>query len=315
MVYKRLGTRQILLALQTDDDTPVALAGTNAFLTFEGEVEIQVDTASRTPDSKYFTADEEVEIGTRFKITTKADILGAATAGLTAPVSPFLQIAGFAETLTVATKSVFNPITDNIKCASVGFYQGGMLFSSVGARADLEITRSSGSFADNTFTITGVVADEDAVISQTAIPTLTIVNPRRAPAIRPGANWTVTLNGFEVECITNNLKYGASVDYVGTSKSGRVVTTMRKPSGVLSVLLPDLSDLNPWQLAADQTRVVLTDVLDGGATKKSTITMNHVELRKPKSFKNKNNLIQLDIPYVPYPTDGVGNDEVLIQLD
>jgi hypothetical protein len=312
MAYARFGTRQIFFKLEATEGTPEALADVDALYTFEAQVELDVDTANRAPDSPYFTADDQIETGTRAKITFMADLLGAAVAGNASPLSGVLQAAGMAETLTPATKAVYNTITDAILSATFAFYQGGKLWEASGARGDIDISRTPSDFGKVTFTYTGIV-DESSIVSTAAIPAIDISAFRDAPVIVPG-NWLVTMNAVEVECVGHSLKFGGGVNYIATSKSGRVLYTERKPSGTITILLPDdLGPFNPWAIATARTRIAIVDTLDGGATLLSKITCGSSQLLKPKKNNNYKGGVAIDIPYIPRPTSA-GNDEILFEF-
>jgi len=316
MSFTRFGTRQVLLKLETTegvDPTPTGLL--NAVKTFEADLSIDSDTASRTPDLAWFSPDEKIEVGTRVKATFKADCLGASTAGNAAPISPVMQICGFAEVLTAGTKSDYNPITNSIPSGTFWFYQAGTLCKCVGARGEFEISRAPNSFGELMFTLTGIVEDDANVFSQTAIPTVDISAFRKVNPIVP-ATWSVVVNGFNVECVGNSIKgSGNGVNYIPTSENGRVYVTDRKlDSCTLSILLPDLTAFNPWALARAGTRMAMVDTVDGGATLKSKISAPAIQFFLPKKpFKNLKGGTQVDIPYACYPTSA-GNDEIQFEF-
>lgn len=315
-MYARFGTRQILIGLETVELTDPVLTGLlNAYMTFEADMSIEVDTATRTPDLPWFAADEKIEVGTRIKASFKADCVGAATAGNATPTSAVDQICGLAEVLTAGVKTNQNTITNGIPSGAFYFYQGGLRVKCTGARGGWEVSRAPNSFGEKMYTVTGIVADETNVFTQTAIPTIDTTAFRSGPVITPG-NWSVVVNGINVECLKNDIK--SSVDpaqYIPTSESGRVLYTARKMDAcVLSILLPDLSVINPWALATARTRFALVDTVDGGATLKSKITMPAVQFYKPKKFTNIKDGVQIDIPYCAHPTSA-GNDEVQFEFN
>lgn len=309
MAYQRFGTREVLFKIETTEGTDaVPTAAANAFLTFNAAIEWQADSAKRMADKPYFTAEDEIETGDRIKLSFEADLLGNSAVGTSSPISPIIQCCGFAEVLVATTSSTFNPLTSGIPSASFYFYQGDKQFKVTGARGDMQIERSPSNFGKATFTFTGMV---DGTVSpiQGAAPTPTLTAFRAAPVITP-ANWVVSANGVNVECVKHALNLGNSVNYIPTSENGRVMITDRKPSGTLSILLPDITSFNPWLLAQNRTRIVVADTLTGGASLNSAINLPTVQLLKPKKFTDMKGGIQVDIPYVPYPTSG--NDELNI---
>lgn len=306
-MYARYGTRQILFKLEATEGTdPVPAGATDAFLTFEAQLELDVDTSKRMTDRPFFTAEDTIETGTRAKITFQADFLGAAVAGNSAPISPILQGAGMAETLSAGVSSTFNPITDSIPSGTFYFYQGGQIFKCTGARGDVGMERSASNFGKVTYTYQGIV-DESNITSVAAIPAVDTTAFRSAPVVVP-SNWSVTANGVAVECVKHVFNFGNQVNYIPTSENGRVLITDRKPNGVLSMLLPDIGTFDPWSLAQARTQIAIVDTLTAGATLNSAINLPQVQLLKPKRFQNLKGGIQVDVPYIPYPTDA-GSDE------
>ena len=64
MAYQRFGTRQILFKKEVTEGTdPVPTGAANALVTFNADLQLQVDSPTRTPDRAYFTADDVIEIG------------------------------------------------------------------------------------------------------------------------------------------------------------------------------------------------------------------------------------------------------------
>jgi hypothetical protein len=421
MGYYRFGTRQILFKLETTEGVdPIPTGAANALLTFEADLSIETDTPSRMPDRAYFTSEDKIDVGGRAKISFQADLLGAATAGTSAPISPLMQGCGFAEVLSAAlttpaglgaaavgsggtfaagtyywkitfinlvgetvgsaevnatlvlngsanltwtappagatgvkvyrgtaigaenvlvttlagtavnytdtgsagttgqsppatnttAMTQYTPITLNILSATFYFYQGGMLWKANGARGDIVITRDPNNFAKAVFTFTGTY-DLANPVSQAAIPAVTLTAFRNSPPLLP-TNWLVSLNGVLVECVKHEVKLNNAVNYIPTSENARVLITDRKVEGVLSVLLPDITAINPYALSYARTRVPILDSVNGGLSLNSVMSMPTCQLMVPKKNNNLKGGIQIDINYVAYPN--LGNDEIVFAL-
>lgn len=305
MAIQLFQSRQILLAIEAVEGVEETISGaTNALLTFEGGVQVESDKLERVVDSAFFQANPFVLINRRVKVTFDIEMLGSATAGLAAPIGPVLRACAMSETLVATTSSAYKPRTDGIESATVHFNHGGVLFKAIGSKATIDWDLSIDNYAKGKVTLTGLVELSDLPASAAAVAT-TLTAFRTPPAIS-AANWTVLLNGTAVECTKITLNHGADVQIQHHSEARIAKIMDRQPSGAITIFLPDLSVLNPYSLAANHTDVALSSVIDGGATKKVTLTAGVVQLEEPK-VTELNKGIALEIPFIPKPT--AGNDE------
>lgn len=298
-------SRQILLAIEAVEGTEETISGTtDALLTFEGSVQVESDKLERVADAAFFQANPFVLINRRVTITFDIEMLGAATAGLAAPIGTVLRSAAMSEALVATTSATYAPRTTGIESATVHFNHGGVLFKALGSKANIEWDISIDNYAKGKVTLTGLVELSDLPAAAAAV-SATLTAFRTPPAIS-AANWTVSLGGTAVECTKIALNHGAEVT-IHHHSEGRVAKVMdRKPSGSITIYLPDLSVLNPYQLAGQHTDVALSSVIDGGATKKISLLAGKLQLEEPKVV-DLNKGLGLEIPFVPKPTSG--NDE------
>lgn len=313
MPIKLFQARQILLKLETVEGIAEVLSGaTNALLTFQGSVQVESDKLEREIDAAFFHANPFVLINRRVTVQFDIEMLGAATQGTAAPISPVLRAAAMSETLVatvpgppiVPGSASYKPRTDGIESATVHFNHGGVLFKASGCKANIEWEIAIDNYAKGKVTLTGLVELSDLPAAAAAVA-VTLTAFRTPPAIS-AANWTVLLNGVAVECTKISLNHGADVQIHHHSES-RVARVMdRKPSGSITIYLPDLAVLNPYSIAANHTDVALSSVIDGGAGKKISLLAGVVQIEEPK-VTEINKGIGLEIPLVPKPTNG--NDE------
>lgn len=307
MAIQLFQSRQILLAIEAVEGVEETISGaTNALLTFEGGVQVESDKLERVVDSAFFQANPFVLINRRVTVTFDIEMLGAATAGSAAPIGTVLRAAAMSETLTAGppAKAEYKPRTTGIESATVHFNHGGVLFKALGSKANIDWDISIDNYAKGKVTLTGLVELSDLPASVAAVAA-TLTAFRTPPAIS-AANWTVSLAGTPVECTKIALNHGAEVTIHHHSEARIAKVMDRKPSGTITIYLPDLAVLNPYQVAAQHTDVALSSVIDGGATKTISLLADVIQLEEPKVV-DLNKGIGLEIPFVPKPT--AGNDE------
>jgi len=103
----------------------------------------------------YFGASEELPAYRQTEIKFDVELAPSGTAGVAPKWGLLLRAAGFAETVTVDTKVVYTPITDDPESGVVRYWLDGVGYYSRGARATAELMLDAFGIPKARFTISG----------------------------------------------------------------------------------------------------------------------------------------------------------------
>lgn len=294
--------RQCVLGLETNYGVDPTLTGAaNSMLTLNGSITYEADELERPIDEIELRAKPFVLVGKRATFKGQIELIGAATAGNAAPISPVLQVGGLAETLSAGppSRARYSKISDGFESAALYFEHGGMLHKMLGCRAEIEWSFELPGYWRADVTLTGFFSVPTAgTISGVTLAAF------RAPTPAETETVSATINGVTVRLQSWSYKLGNNVVYDEDSEHRGVYIMDRKSEGgTIKIRQPpsaDLSaflgDLNPWTLATNHTQVPIVITLDGGTSRKAVQTVSAAQLMLP-SISNTKDATSWEIQY------------------
>lgn len=298
--------KQIWLKLETVAGTdPVPTAALNAVLTQNLQVTIDGDKLERVIDRVFFTANPFVLINRRCSVEFDFDMIGAATAGLTAPISPVLQACGHSETLVAATSSTFAPVSSAVKSATIYFYWFDNLININECRGSVSFDATINQWPKGHAKFTGLFA-----IPTTGTNTAGVTTSFQDPPAVTLLTMMLSVNSVVVNAKMFTFDEAANITIHEGSEYKDILMTNRAPTGTCRFYYPGQAVFDLFALASNHTKVPIVCSIDGGATKKVTITIPNAQFTMPK-FVEIDGTVGMEAQFNALPSTA-GNDEYTI---
>ncbi len=298
--------RLFLFKRETTYGTDAApVAGTDAVLFMDGEVNVETEQVERPVDRGYYGAYPFVNVGRKVTIAGMTDLLGASTVGAAAPASALLRACGLGETLVASTSATYAPVSDAMSSASARFHHNNDLTSARGVRGNCEIMLDIKNFAKAKWDFIGNVPAAGNVVTNVALPAGTFTAWRDPPAVEL-ETFVATLDGFALDAVAVSLKFNNEVKIFEGSETREVVIIERKPSLMIRAYNPGVLAKDFYALALAGTRVAFSTSVNGGASRIVSMSAGAVQLRLPKKV-DIDGATGIEIEAAVLPT--AGNDE------
>ena len=285
--------RQCLLGVEATYGTDPTLTGAaNTMQTLNGSISYEADELERPIDSEVLAAKPFVLVGRRGVFKGEVELLGAATAGDSAPISPVLRACGLAETLSAGppARARYSKINDDFESAAIYFRHGGLLHKLLGARGTIEWSFELPGYWRASVTITGFFTVPTAA-TLSGVTTAAF----RSPPIATTETVAGTVNGVAVRLQSFSYNLGRNVIYDEDGiDRGVYLVDGKAEGGSIKIRQPAEADLsaflgtlNPWTLATNHTELPLVITLDGGTSKKIVQTVSAAQLMLPQITNTK----------------------------
>lgn len=285
------------------DSAPVA--GTDAVLFMDGEVNVETEQVDRQVDRGYYGAYPFVNVGRKITIAGMTDLLGAATVGAAAPASALLRACGLGETLVASTSATYAPVSDAMSSASARFHHNRDLTSGRGFRGNCEIMLDVKNFAKAKWDLLGLTPSAGNAVTDVALPAGTFTAWRDPPAVEL-ETFACTLDSYALDAVSVSLKFNNDVKVFEGSETREVVIIERKPSITIRAYNPGVAAKDFYAIALAGTRVALTTSVNGGASRIVTLSCPALQLRPPKKVDIDGATgIEIEAAVLP----NAGNDE------
>lgn len=222
------------------------------------------------------------------KCTFKTDLYGDGAAGVPLWASTFLPACGF-----VDSGGVFSPTSEppgsNVKTATIGVYENGLLKKLRGAAGTFKLMFPTGKPAFIEWEFTGVwVAPTDAAILAPTYPT--IIPLRTSNATFTIASWAPCFESLEIDAGNNVILRECATSSDGSGYAAGLVTD-RKPVGKVNpeaALVATKDNYGLWIAGTEEAlSIALTDGTD-------TITVAAPKAQRVNVQEGDRNMIQTD---------------------
>lgn len=305
----------LLKAEVTYGTDPVPAGATDSILASNIRVRFGANKLTREQSRGYLGARPFVTTGRQTFIEFDVELLGHATPGTAAPISPVLLACAHAEALTPATDAVYNPISSAFDSVTAyvfvpgGNASGATRHVITGVRGTMVVNEAVNGYARARVTLTG----KEAILSNNAFPAQTLTAFQIPPAISADT-WAVSVDdgggAFLVDAVELELDQGQRVQLYETSEQQLATIAAREVTGFLRVMDPALADIDFFTLAKNGTLCEIVSTVTGGAGKNVEIIIPTAQFEYPERI-DIDGASGLRVPFSAIPT-AAGNDEYSI---
>lgn len=303
--------RLILAAIETTYGTdPAPTPAANSILTRTVNVTpLAGQDIDRNLLRSYYGNTQSIAGEKHVELQIEVELTGSGTAGDAPAWSPLLRACGFAETVTVGTDVVYNPITDNEESISCWIHRDGVLHKFTGGRGSVSFRLDVNNIPFMAFSFMGLLGP----ISNTAVPTTADYSAFLTPLPVTNENTTgLTLHGAALSFSQLTLDMAVeSVKHQVVGAGSSILIVDRAPSGSAVVQEPELATLDLYAKARDASQGAL-------AITHGTVAGNIVQFAAPQigtgspTEQDLNGVQMLSVPITINPD--TGNDELVVTV-
>lgn len=270
-----------------------------------------VDTNILLP---YFGGSPQL-VGTAYKKVSFSTLVAGSGVAATAPAwGALLQACGMAETtgLTAPNRVEYLPVTDNLKTATIYYYDDGVLHKLLGAFGNVKLSAKVGEAPKWMYDFIGIDGGDTVVANPTAVLTAwkvpVAITKANVTDIQLGCTYaTGALTGGTAYNSTGlTLDFGNKIDFVPMLTTEEVVMTDRKVTGNLSLELTATQEVAFMSTVKANTLQGMGFVIGTATGNKIMIHHASVQLINPKKEEiSGKRIIGYDYRAMPV----AGNDE------
>ncbi|MFD1342881.1 phage tail tube protein [Litorisediminicola beolgyonensis] len=289
------------------DATPTGAA--NAILATEVSLNpMEGEDVSRELERPFLGAQPTIPVDVHATLSFRVELVGSGTAGTPPGWGPLLRACGCAETVNAGTDVVYNPVSDAHEAVSIYLWIGGTRYVLLGTRGTATFRVNASGIPYIEFQFTGLFTQP----SETAKVTPD-VSAFQKPQVASNANTPVfLLAGTALVMRAFSMNLGNAVEGRFLIGSEDILITDRADQIEVTVNAVPLTTLNPYQLAADQTDVVVALTHGVGAGRISSLAVPKAQMQRPSGLENSQGITEWPLRLVPQPD--AGNDQWTLTL-
>lgn len=321
MPFGRIYRNVFLLGkIETTSGTDsVPTGGANAILPAGGDVKITAIEASQVPRNVvrgFFGSSGSFVGSTWMKAEFSVEKQGSGAAGTAPPWGVFLRAAGFAETVTAATRVDYTPVSSSIETMSLYAYTDGLQFKFIGGVVDFGGSTMVNNVPAYKITVHAPYLAPTAVSNPT--PTLTawkeplLVNDANTSDLVLGGSYSAGAISGGTTYVSGGIEFSMGNQVTRTEMIGakRVVLTDRKVAGTLKSL--DLTASQEISLLAMIPASTATSIglLHGTAAGYKVLEFFAQAKLLSHSYVNVDGIVMSDFSFEAPPS--AGNDDMRI---
>lgn len=286
------------------DPTPTGAA--NAILATDIRLQpMEGQDVSRNLELPWLGAQSTIPEDLHAKLSFRVEMTPSGTRGTVPPWGVLLRGCGSAEVVSAGVSVVYGRAAGSLESVTFYLWIGATLYKLTGARGTVTVRVTASGVAYLEFEFTGLFV-QPAETPQ-AVPVLSAQIARR-PKVASAANTPVfTYNAVPLVMRSFSLALGNVVEPRFLVNSHSVVITDWAESIETTVEAVPLTTLNPFLLAADQTAAALALTHGTVAGSIVSLAMPAVQLQRPQSLENQQNIKEWPLRGVPLPVGG--NDQ------
>lgn len=302
--------RAILAKIETSYGVDSSPATANSMLVKNLQITpIAAEVLKRDLVRPYYGNDDVIIANQHVQAEFEVEIAGSGAAGTAPAYGPLLRACGFGQTVTASTKTEYKPISGSFESVTIYVNIDGALHKMTGSRGTVEINMQANQIPHFKFTMQGIYN----AVADSAMPTTdfaAFVQPLPVNmANTPTANFFST--AVKMEQLTVNV--ANNIQYVERVGSKIVHVTDRQPTGQIVFEAPTIGTKDFWSTATGRTYGALQVVHGTTAGNIVDVSMSRVDIQQP-NYSDANDILMLTVPFVPLPTQYVGNDEMVITV-
>lgn len=251
----------------------------NAIQLLDGSAMVESDVLERNLDRTAFGAKPATLTNKRAMIRGNIELIGNATPGNAAPISPVLRACGHGETLVGATSATYKPISSGIPSGSGRFWHAGELYSLSGARGRFdEITLNIDEYPRASIEIIG----KAAAMAEAALPNDLDFSAFQIPPVIVAENSVMSIDGFNVDGKGLSIRPQVDLALIHHTEARIARHRDRRTEVTLRFFRSAYYDLNIHSLAEAETPVPVTFTVTTSAGANIAVTLPEVQLLLPR---------------------------------
>lgn len=303
--------RLALVKAETTYGTSSSPAATDALLFSELDVEpLAVELIERETIQAFLGNRASLVAQRSVPVKPTVELAGSGTAGTAPRWGPLLLASACSQTIVTSTSVTYAPVSSGFSSYTMDFYKDdGARQAITGIRGTAELSLESGSIPTLAFDHMGLYTAPGAL----SLPSPTY-SAQAAPLVVNADNTTsVSVHGISACLSSFSLALGAEMTYrqlAGCTKE--VLITGRKPTGSLTIELPNLATRDFLDRVSTQTTGSISWVHGGTAGNIVTFTASTCAFDSP-TIQEMDSVTMITLPFRPLPT-GSGNNEFSIAL-
>ncbi|WP_102226921.1 phage tail tube protein [Acidimangrovimonas sediminis] len=263
---------------------------------------------SRDLEKPWLGADETIPNELHVKFTFDVELAPSGTAGIAPAWGPLLRGCGVAETITADTSVVYNPVGPAHESLTFYVWIANTQHKIVGTRGDATIKADAQGIPVISYAFQGLF-----VTPAEAARVVPDLSAWQKPLIATTANTpTFTIDGTDFILRSFSLKLGNQIENRFLINSESVLITDRSDAIESQIQAVPLTTLNPYALAAAQTKQALQLVHGKTAGAIATLDVPSAQIQRPAGLENQQNIAEWKLGHVPLPV--AGNDQWTLTL-
>lgn len=301
--------RTILAKLETTygvDSTPSG--GANAILcrnlTF---TPVNASLVNRDLIRPYFGNSDTMLAEISAMIEFEVELAGSGTAGTAPGWDALLQACAFSQTISAGVSVTYDPISDNLKSATIYFNVDGILHKLTGARGTVSFDIGAKNIPVMKYKFTGIYNDPADVAAPTvdfsAFQIPKVANTLNTPSF--------SLFSYSGALETLSIDMACDVQHRTLIGSDSILLLDRKPAGTMVIEAPHIATKDFFTIAKNNTPGAMSIQHGLVAGNIVTLSAGRVTIGNP-NYQDSQNVQMLSIPFTITPTSG--NDEISIVL-
>ena len=240
------------------------------------------------------------------RIEFDVELAGAGAAGTAPKYGSLIRSAGFAETLTAATKVDYTIAETGVESGTLYFNSDGVQHIFLGSQTDFQLTFNAKGIPKARFTVLGLLG----TVADAALPTFSMTG-WITPVLVSKANTLLTLHGWAAIAESLQISLGNTLTPRFLIGDERVLISDRSSTGSAVVQASSIADINWFARARARTRAALSLVHGTVAGNIVEITAPAVEIGRPTQGQT-DNIVNYTLPLGLCPV--AGRDELKLTI-
>jgi hypothetical protein len=287
----------------------VPTGSSNAVLATEIELKpMEGNDVDRDLENPFFSANETIPSGLHAKISFKVEVAPSGAAGTAPAWGPLMRACGVAEVIVASTSVTYNPVTDNHESVTINLLIDKTLYALVGTRGTCKVNYTSEAVPKLEFEFTGLFVKP----VESTRPTVDLTSFKKPQLVSKANTPTFSIGGADLVMKSAMLDLGNAVEGRYLVGQEEILITDKGELFETTVNAVALTTFDPFQLALDQTKSVISLVHGTGTGKIATLAVPAAQMQRPAGLANSQNVKEWPLRLTPLPT--AGNDQWNLEL-
>lgn len=289
------------------DSSPTGSA--NAVLATDIELSpMEGNDVDRDLEKPWFSANETIPSGLHAKISFKVEVAPSGAAGTAPAWGPLLRACGVAEVISAGVSVTYNPVTDAHESVTINLFIDKTLYELVGTRGTCKANFTSEAVPKLEFEFTGLFVKP----VEGTRPSVDLSSFKKPQLVSDANTPTFSIDGTGFVMKSAMLDLGNTVEGRFLVGEEEIKITDKAEAFETTVNAVALTTFDPFQLALDQSQVVVSLVHGVGAGKIATLAIPAAQMQRLAGLANSQNVKEWPLRLTPLPVSG--NDQWTLTL-